>query len=108
MSRKSRIESMGRAPPDRKCGNAAAPLTMCFVLLLAMLPAGCAGSSQTGGALGVTGNEQGGKVPYSEGGVQAAGDAARAHCSQFGKKAQITQMQPATDGGGGTLGFQCR
>jgi hypothetical protein len=40
--------------------------------------------------------------------VQAAGDAARAHCSQFGKKAQITQMQPATDGGGGTLGFQCR
>jgi hypothetical protein len=55
----------------------------------------------------VSGNEQGGKVPYTEGGVQAAGDAARAHCSQFGKKAQITQMQPA-EGGGGTIGFQCR
>ena len=98
---------MGRAWPDRKY-NAAAPLKVCFVLLLAMLPAACAGSSQTGSALGVTGNEQGGKVPYSEGGVQAAGDAARAHCSQFGKKAQITQMQPAAEGGGGTLGFQCR
>jgi hypothetical protein len=101
MIRENCIEVVARA-------WAAAPLKVIFVLALAVLPAACAGSSQTGSASGVTGNEQGGNVPYSEGGMQAAGDAARAHCSQFGKKAQITQMQPATEGGGGTLGFQCR
>ena len=80
---------------------------LAIIVIIAALPMACAGSSQTGSTLGVSGNEQGGKVPYTEGGVQAAGDAARAHCSQFGKKAQITQMQPA-EGGGGTIGFQCR
>ena len=82
-------------------------LRLSFVVALATLPLACAGANQSGSAPGVTGNEQGGRVPYTEGGVQAAGDAARAHCSQFGKKAQITQMQPA-DAGGGTIGFQCR
>ena len=66
---------------------------------------GCAGSM--GSAASVTGNEQGGKVPYAEGGIQAAGDAANAHCRQYGKKAAITSMTPS-DGGGGTVGFQCR
>ena len=82
-------------------------LRFVIVVAVAAMATACAGPSQTGSALGVTGNEQGGKVPYSEGGVQAAGDAARAHCGQFGKKAQITQMQPA-EGGGGMIGFQCR
>jgi hypothetical protein len=54
-----------------------------------------------------TGNEQGGKVPYAEGGIQAAGEAAQTHCRQYGKKAAITAMTPS-DGGGGTVGFQCR
>jgi hypothetical protein len=85
----------------------AARVRLLFVLALAGLAAACTGASQTGSALTATGDEHGGKVPYSEGGVQAAGDAARAHCSRFGKKAQITQMQPA-EGGGGTIGFQCR
>ena len=67
--------------------------------------AGCAGSS--GSTASVTGNEQGGKVPYSEGGVQSAMDAAQAHCRQFGKKGQIIQMTPAPEGGG-VIGFQCR
>jgi hypothetical protein len=38
--------------------------------------------------------------------MQAASSAAQAHCAQFGKKAQITQMVPAAEGG--TIGFQCR
>ena len=66
---------------------------------------GCAGSS--GSTASVTGNEQGGKVPYAEGGIQAAMDAAQAHCRQFGKKGQIVQMSPAAEGGG-VIGFQCR
>jgi hypothetical protein len=75
-------------------------------ILLAGLAAamgGCAGSS---GSASVTGNEQGGKVPYAEGGLPGAMDAAKAHCSQFGKKAAITQMTPAAEGG--VIGFQCR
>jgi hypothetical protein len=90
-----------------QAGTARAVLSA-ILIALAPLPMGCAGSAQMGGAPAVSGNEQGGKVPYAEGGMQAAGDAARAHCSQFGKKAQITQMQPAQEGGGGTIGFQCR
>jgi hypothetical protein len=66
---------------------------------------GCAGSMGSAGS--VTGNEQGGKVPYAEGGIGAAGEAAQAHCRQYGKKAAITAMTPS-DGGGGTVGFQCR
>ena len=73
--------------------------------LLAAALGGCAGS--LGNAASVTGNEQGGKVPYAEGGIQAAGEAAQAHCRQYGKKAAITSMTPS-DGGGGTAGFQCR
>jgi hypothetical protein len=75
------------------------------VAVLAAGLAGCAGSMGSAGS--VAGNEQGGKVPYAEGGIQAAGEAARAHCSQYGKKAAITAMTPA-DAGGGTVGFQCR
>jgi hypothetical protein len=75
------------------------------VAVLAAGLGGCAGSM--GSAGGVTGNEQGGKVPYAEGGIGAAGEAARAHCSQYGKKAAITAMTPS-DGGGGIVGFQCR
>lgn len=67
--------------------------------------AGCAGSSAS--LPSVTGNEHGGKVPYAEGSMPAAMDAAKAHCSQFSKKAQITQMSPAAEGGG-VVGFQCR
>ncbi|HEY7242574.1 MAG TPA: hypothetical protein VH678_01660 [Xanthobacteraceae bacterium] len=66
---------------------------------------GCAGSSVS--TASVTGNEQGGKVPYTEGGIQSAMDAAQAHCRQFGKKGQIIQMTPSPEGGG-LIGFQCR
>jgi hypothetical protein len=78
-----------------------------FALLgaLSIAVAGCAGSSGT--LPSVSGNEQGGKVPYAEGSMPAAMDAAKAHCSQFGKKAQMTQMSPAAEGGG-VVGFQCR
>jgi hypothetical protein len=74
---------------------------------LAAAMAGCAGSSESGSAANVTGNQQGGKVPYAEGKMQIAMDAAQAHCGQFGKKAQMTQMSPAAEGGG-MVGFQCR
>jgi hypothetical protein len=80
------------------------------VFLLAALSAavaGCAGSSESGSAGSVTGDQQGGKVPYAEGKMQDAMDAAQAHCRPFGKKAQIIQMSPAAEGGG-MLGFQCR
>ena len=78
-----------------------------FLAVLAATTAGCAGSSESGSAASVTGNQQGGKVPYAEGRMQIAMDAAQAHCGQFGKKAQITQMSPAAEGGG-VVGFQCR
>ncbi len=65
----------------------------------------CAGASVS--TANVTGNEQGGKVPYAEGGIQSAMDAAQAHCRQFGKKGQIIQMTPSPEGGG-VIGFQCR
>jgi hypothetical protein len=68
--------------------------------------AGCAGQSDVGSTADVVGNQQGGKVPYTEGNIQAASSAAQAHCAQFGKKAQITQMMPGAEGG--TIGFQCR
>jgi hypothetical protein len=74
---------------------------------LAAATAGCAGSGGNASSASVTGNEQGGKVPYAEGSMQPAMDAAQAHCRQFGKKAQITQMSPAAEGGG-VVGFQCR
>jgi hypothetical protein len=71
--------------------------------------AGCAGTSESGAPVSVSGDQQGGKVPYAEGKMQAAMEAAQTHCRQFGKKAQITQMSPAAAAeGGGTVGFQCR
>ena len=82
------------------------PLRNSAVLAVAAVAlAGCAGSGAT--PPGVTGNEQGGKVPYAEGGMPAAMDTAKAHCGRFNKKAQITQMSPAAEAGG-VLGFQCR
>jgi hypothetical protein len=80
---------------------------MTLVAALAAAVAGCAGSSESASPANVTGNQQGGKVPYAEGSMQSAMDAAQAHCRQFGKKAQITQMSPAAEGGG-VVGFQCR
>jgi hypothetical protein len=79
---------------------------------LTMLLAGCAGSGETGpGAAlsgsGVTGDQRGGKMHYGPGGLSGAMNAATAHCRQFGKNAQITQMAPAPDGSG-ELGFECR
>ena len=78
-----------------------------IIVLVATMAAltGCAGSS--GSTANVTGNEQGGKVPYAEGGIQSAMDSVQAHCRQFGKKGQIVQMTPSSEGGG-TIGFQCR
>ena len=102
----------GRA--DACCGYAArsvAKIALVGVLAAASLAAalaGCAGSGGSASPASVTGNEQGGSVPYAEGGMAAAGEAAKAHCGQFGKKAQITQMSPAAEGGGGVIGFRCR
>jgi hypothetical protein len=89
----------GRVSRDRPV-RSIAMLTAAAIAL-----AGCAGSSAI--LPSVTGNEQGGKVPYAEGSMPAAMDAAKAHCSQFNKKAQMTQMSPAAEGGG-IVGFQCR
>ncbi len=81
--------------------------------ILAALLTGCAdsggiapqGASQGPAVEGVTGNEHGGKVSYQDGGQPAAMNAARAHCGNFGKKAQITKMTPTSSGM--ELGFEC-
>jgi hypothetical protein len=96
-----RLQASGRDSLTRCVGRIA------FLAALAAAMAGCAGSSDSGGAASVTGDQQGGKVPYAEGQMQPAMNAAQAHCGQFGKKAQITQMTPAAEGGG-VVGFQCR
>jgi hypothetical protein len=76
------------------------------IFALAALLGGCAGSSgPVGAAQDVVGNERGGKISYQEGGMQAAMSAAQGHCTKFGKKAQVTQMNPTSDGF--QLGFEC-
>ncbi len=94
-----RLQISGRGFVGRRLRSIA------LVAALALDLAGCTGS--TGTLPSVTGNEQGGKVPYAEGAIPAAMDAAKAHCGQVNKKAQITQMSPAAEGGG-VVGFQCR
>jgi hypothetical protein len=75
-------------------------------ITLLLILAACAGRTETGGGSSVTGDQMGGKVPYAEGNMPAAMTAARSHCAQFGKKAQLTQMVPQSEGG--ILGFECR
>jgi hypothetical protein len=74
-------------------------------LILAASLSACAGSGGVGSSEGVSGDEHGGKVPYQEGAVSSAMSAAQAHCAKFGKKAQVTQMNPSADGG--QIGFLC-
>jgi hypothetical protein len=76
-------------------------------LALAATLTACAGSGEvgTGTGNGVSGNERGGKIPYQEGAVSSAMSAAQTHCGKFGKKAQITQMNPSSDGG--QIAFEC-
>ena len=76
------------------------------IAALATLMTGCAAPGEIGAGPSVTGNQAGGKVPYAEGQMSAAMNASQAHCAQFGKKAQITQMVPSSDGG--MIGFECR
>ena len=80
------MNQMPNSVTERASAGTARAVLSAILIALAPLPMGCAGSAQMGGAPAVSGNEQGGKVPYAEGGMQAAGDAARAHCSQFGRK----------------------
>ncbi len=79
-------------------------ITVAALALAASLTA-CASSGDAGGGEGVSGDERGGKIPYREGAVSAAMSAAQAHCGKFGKKAQITQMNPSSDGG--QIAFLC-
>jgi hypothetical protein len=76
------------------------------IAVLAALLEGCAGSGGVGNAQDVTGDERGGKVPYQDGAMPAAMNAAQAHCGKFGKKAQIIQMNQGAEGG--QLSFECR
>ena len=75
------------------------------IAALVALMAGCAGPSLTGTGLNMTANELGGKIPNGVSNMPASGNAARAHCAQFGKKAQITQMDAPSQGG--MLAFEC-
>lgn len=79
------------------------------LIVVTALAAGLTACANSGGDVGsgqgVTGNERGGKIPYQDGAVSNAMSAAQAHCSKFGKKAQVTQMSPSGDGG--QIGFEC-
>jgi hypothetical protein len=79
-------------------------VTVAALVLVASLSA-CAGSGGVGSSEGVSGDERGGKIPYQDGAVSSAMSAAQAHCGKFGKKAQITQMNPSADGG--QIAFLC-
>jgi hypothetical protein len=85
------------------------------ILVAAGLPfvAGCAGSGGGSGggdepsAVGMTGDENGGKIPRGVGGASAQSSAyemVTAHCAKFGKKGFITRMDFET----GTMTFECR
>ena len=84
------------------------------ILVAAGLPlvAGCAGSGggsggDAPGAMGMTGDENGGKIPRGVGGPTAQSSAyemVTAHCAKFGKKGFITRMDFET----GTMTFECR
>ena len=84
-------------------------MRIAVIAALAALMGGCSVQNSIGTSLGsssgVIGNEAGGKVPYGEGDKSPAMSATQAHCAQFGKKAQITQMIPAAVGG--TIVFEC-
>jgi hypothetical protein len=75
--------------------------------------AGCAGGSDIGAVSGanaavsgVSGDERGGRIPNGMNDVPGSMTAARSHCARFNKKAQITQMQTAAEGG--LVAFECR
>ena len=83
-------------------------MRIAMIAALAASLAGCAagsGSSDVGSAQGVVGNERGGKIPYQDGGMSTAMNAATAHCRNFGKKAQVTKMSPTSEGM--ELAFEC-
>jgi hypothetical protein len=93
-------------------------IRMASIILIAVglpLVAGCAGSGGGGGGaggdgpsgVGMTGDENGGKIPRGVGGATAQSSAyamVTAHCSKFGKKGFITRMDFET----GTMTFECR
>jgi hypothetical protein len=83
-----------------------------FVLVGLLSVAGCAssgdgdGSGSFGGG-GLTGDENGGKIPQGVGGATQQSSAyalVTAHCAKFGKKGFITKMDFDT----GTMTFECR
>jgi hypothetical protein len=80
---------------------------MAAVAGLAATLAGCAGAGSIGSGPvpGVTGDERGGRIPNGINDVPSSMTAARSHCARFNKKAQITQMQLASEGG--LIAFEC-
>ena len=81
------------------------PRKAAAALAFAALLAGCAGTGGTG-ALTVTGNELGGRIPNGMSDVRSAMTAATAHCSKYNKRALLTVMQ--TQAEGGAVAFDCR
>ena len=68
-----------------------------IVIAIALLAAGCSGPK-------VTGNSQGGAMPWFATNTENAFNAAQAHCQKYGKDARITQMVPIA---GGSVAFDC-
>ncbi len=81
-------------------------IRLAVIILVAVglpLVAGCAGSDGLGGGdgvdgasgVGMTGDENGGKIPRGVGGATAQSSAyalVNTHCAKFGKKGFITRM----------------
>jgi hypothetical protein len=76
---------------------------------LILLLAGCAGSNPTTPATAdtssIVGDEKGGRIANGVSNLPASNAAMRAFCAQYSKRAFITQMAPADEGG--LLVFQC-
>ena len=84
------------------------PILVLAALLPVMAACGTTGASVIGGGgATIAGDEKGGKVVggVKEGGTQQAMAAVTAHCTQYNKKAFITQMEAPVQGG--LLAFVC-
>ena len=75
------------------------------LLALMVSLAACAGTSVTGPAPEVIGNQSGGKIPKGVNDMTASMNAVVAHCAKYGKKGQITQMAAPSEGA--LLVFEC-
>ena len=72
-------------------------MRMILAVVALLLAAGC-------GSPTVTGNAQGGVMPWHGTNTSKSFNAAQAHCQKYGRDARITQIVPHA---GGSVAFDC-